>query len=100
MYDRILVALDGSETSHRALDHSIRLASDQHAKLRLLHVVDELGLNLGETVTPDAFWDAARRAGERIVGDAITQASNAGIDSETQLLELRSFGALYGTSPI
>jgi nucleotide-binding universal stress UspA family protein len=94
MYGRILAALDGSQTSEHALRHAITLASEQRAKLRLLHVVDELGVNLGETPTPDAFWVAARRGGDRVLNEARTRASLAGIDAETKLLEIRSFGAL------
>jgi nucleotide-binding universal stress UspA family protein len=94
MYDRILVALDGSETSEQALQHAIRLASEQRAKLRLLHVVDELGVNLGQTPTPDAFWIAARKAGDRILEQANARVATVGLEAETKLLEMRTFGAV------
>ncbi len=94
MYDRILAALDGSETSERALQHAIKLASEQHAKLRLLHVVDELGMNLGQTPTPDAFWIAARQAGDRILDAANARVLMVGLEAETKLLEMRTFGAV------
>lgn len=94
MYDRILVALDGSETSEHALRHAIRLAGEQRAKLRLLHVVDELGVNLGQTPTPDAFWIAARRAGDRILEQANARVAMAGLEAEPKLIEMRSFGAI------
>jgi nucleotide-binding universal stress UspA family protein len=94
MYDRILVALDGSDTSEQALQHAIRLASEQRAKLRLLHVVDELGVNLGQTPTPDAFWIAARKAGDRILEQANARVATVGLEAETKLLEMRTFGAV------
>ena len=40
MYKRILVAIDGSDTSDLALREAIGLAKDQNAMLRLVHVVD------------------------------------------------------------
>lgn len=40
MYNRILVAVDGSDTSDLALREAIELAKDQHSALRLVHVVD------------------------------------------------------------
>ena len=40
MYRRILVAIDGSDTSDLALREAIGLAKDQNAMLRLVHVVD------------------------------------------------------------
>ena len=40
MYKRILVAIDGSDTSDLALREAVGLAKDQNAMLRLVHVVD------------------------------------------------------------
>jgi nucleotide-binding universal stress UspA family protein len=53
MYKRILVAVDGSETSDAALSEAIALASDQKAELRLIHVVDiTAAYSLAETPFP------------------------------------------------
>ncbi len=41
MYERILLATDGSPPAMRALDEAVRLAREQHAKLRIVHVVDQ-----------------------------------------------------------
>ena len=41
MFRQILVPVDGSHTSARGLAVAIRLAKDQGAKLRLVHVVEE-----------------------------------------------------------
>src|SRR6266700_5662977 len=41
MYSRILVATDGSETSDLAIEQAARLAKDQHAQLRIVHVVEQ-----------------------------------------------------------
>lgn len=40
MYDHIVVAIDNSDTSQRALQEAIRLAKDQHTKLHLVHIID------------------------------------------------------------
>ena len=40
MYKRILVPIDGSDTSNLALKEAMALAKDQHSTLRLFHVVD------------------------------------------------------------
>src|SRR6267378_3977287 len=42
-YKRILVPVDGSPTSAKGLKEAIRLARERRGKLRLLHVVEELG---------------------------------------------------------
>ena len=41
MYKHILVAVDGSDTSNLALQEAMKLAKEQQAALRLIHVVDE-----------------------------------------------------------
>lgn len=41
MYKRILVPLDGSAAADRGLREAIRLARQQRATLRLLHVIDQ-----------------------------------------------------------
>ena len=46
MYKCILVAIDGSVTSDLALREALKLAKNQNAMLRLVHVVD---------VTPPAY---------------------------------------------
>ena len=51
VYRKILVPVDGSPTSTRGLTEAIRLAQDQGAALRLVHVLDELIVTPGaETV--------------------------------------------------
>ena len=42
MYQRILVPVDGSATSMLGLHEAIGLAADQHARLCILNVIDEL----------------------------------------------------------
>ena len=40
MYQRILVLVDGSDTSRKGLAEAVKLASVTGGQLRLLHVVD------------------------------------------------------------
>jgi nucleotide-binding universal stress UspA family protein len=99
MYKRILVAVDGSETSERALREGIALAKVHRARLRLVHVVDELTAK-GETPsTPADFWKAVRKAGERILESARARAAKAGIEAETKLAEIRTFGSVVRRVP-
>jgi nucleotide-binding universal stress UspA family protein len=55
MYNRILVATDGSDTSSRACTEAIKLASDQKARLRVLYVISYAYLSavLGGAYTGD-----------------------------------------------
>lgn len=99
MYRRILVALDGSGTSERALREAIRLAREQRARLRLVHVVDEFAAKARPAASLDEFWKAARAAGRRLLEDAAARATKAGIEPETKLLEIRSLGSLVRRVP-
>ena len=42
MYRRILVPVDGSNSSNRALKEAMRLAHGRQTKLRIVHVVDAI----------------------------------------------------------
>lgn len=44
MYRRILVPIDGSTASARAVEEGIRLARTMGGRVRLLHVIDELSV--------------------------------------------------------
>lgn len=70
MYKRILVPVDGSDTSALGLSESIRLCADQKAELRLMHVVNELiasrGLD-GAANYPGNIIELSRGAGENIL---------------------------------
>lgn len=88
MYTRILVGIDGSFTAVLALDEAIRLAKEQGAKLRIVHVVDE-----GLVVSPNvpsfnlAETEPAREEeGRSILETARERARKSGIEPETALL--------------
>jgi nucleotide-binding universal stress UspA family protein len=84
MYRRILVAVDGSDTSSKALVAALQLARDRDAQLLLLHCVDELlllaagGLGVG----------SAPERGSRVLEDAAAIAKAAGARVETRLADM------------
>jgi nucleotide-binding universal stress UspA family protein len=90
MYNRILVAVDGSDTSNLALGEAIRLAEEQGAALRLVHVVDETPIYL----TADAmyaladFQTAIREAGKKVLTASAATARQGGVEAETKFIVL------------
>jgi nucleotide-binding universal stress UspA family protein len=88
MYQRILVPVDGSATSLRGLDEAIRLAKLTGAKLRLIHVVDELkyvtGFETFATYSGDLVPLMAQ-AGRQILEQGRERALRAGIKAESVL---------------
>jgi nucleotide-binding universal stress UspA family protein len=90
MYHRILVAVDGSSTSRRALQEGLKLAADEHAHLLLVHVLDESALYrypvpIGDALHP--VLEAWRQGGQNVLNEASGLARQAGAEVEAELLE-------------
>jgi nucleotide-binding universal stress UspA family protein len=89
MYKKILVPIDGSPASNLGFDEAIKLAQDQHAHLRILHVLNEwllitpdtAGVNIGD------IQDEMRRSGDALLNEADARARAAGVDATTALIE-------------
>jgi nucleotide-binding universal stress UspA family protein len=88
MYQRILVPIDGSPTSTRGLQEAIDVARLTHARLRLIHVADQLPF----AVSADAMaaWSGdllalLREAGEAILKQGRAQVEAADIPVDTVL---------------
>lgn len=93
MFKRILVAVDGSHTADQALQEAIKLAKELRAKLRIVHAVDIVNINLGaEFPNPSELSDAITKSGQEILRKAEAVARTAGIPVETRLIEIDTFG--------
>jgi nucleotide-binding universal stress UspA family protein len=93
MYQHILIAVDGSDVSNHALREAIALARNQHAALRIVHVVDEVTLNWeGEYADMSEILESFRKSGQRILENAQNIAREAGMEHEAKLLEIQTFG--------
>lgn len=91
MYQRILVPIDGSDTSERALQEAIKLAH-REARLRLVYVLEEIYLLDAEGYAYIDFTSlqaAMRNTGERTLALALEQVKQAGLSAETALLEAK-----------
>ena len=94
MYGRILVSIDESETSDLALKEALRLAKDQKAALRIVHVIDVSPAYL--TVdTPYPFVEyqkAMQEAGEKLLANRVTTARAAGVNVDAKLIKIEMYG--------
>lgn len=88
-YHQILVPVDGSPTSEKALDEAIRLAELSGASLRLVHVVDELSyvngfesaMNYVNEIIP-----VMREAGEKLLAHCKKKAEDKGVSADCVLV--------------
>jgi nucleotide-binding universal stress UspA family protein len=89
MYKRILVPTDGSETANAGLRESCKLAKEQGAQLRIVHVVDELLVVSPELYggVYDTISEQLREAGALVLARAQSLAREGGLTAETQLVE-------------
>ena len=93
MYQRILVAVDGSEISNLALQHAIELAKDQQALLQIVYAVDVLNLNFDTEFAAQAEIEKAWvEAGRDILSKAQNRVHAAGLKAEIKLLEIDQLG--------
>lgn len=89
MYQNILVPIDGSSTATRGLTEAIKLASALHARIRLLHIVNELVV-ISPEVSAAAFIqviDVLRAQGQKLLEEAEASVRQAGIPVTSELTE-------------
>ena len=90
MYKHILVPVDGSDTSNLALQEAMKLAKEQQAALRLVHVVDETPayMTMDTAYALADFQKAMREAGEKVLATCAATARQAGVEVDTKFVIL------------
>lgn len=90
MYQRILVPVDGSPTSNAGLAEAIKLAKLTGARVRVLHVVDELPFLMsadGFAGMPGDVFTLLKEAGQAVLEEARLTVHAAGIPVEATLFD-------------
>jgi nucleotide-binding universal stress UspA family protein len=95
MYKRIMVSIDGSNTSTRALREAIRIGKHQQAaQILLLHVIDTISnVPQSGSGSPPSYikelFTQARKYGQELLEQAQKEAEREGLQVETRLVELK-----------
>jgi nucleotide-binding universal stress UspA family protein len=88
MYEHILVALDGSESSKRALGEAIRMAKLAHGKVTAVYIVDSsTTFAYAGEFDPLALTRALRIDGERVLEEARKLMTGQGVAGAAQVVE-------------
>jgi len=90
MYKRILVPVDGSQTSTRALVAALQMARDAGGSIRLIHVIEELA----QVIAYDPYGaysgdlsKVMRENGQQTLTKALDIARSAGVSADQRLVE-------------
>lgn len=90
MYQHILVPVDGSPTSDRALQEALKLAKQQNAQLTLIHVLEDVWYVDNESYLNYAeLQQSVRINSERILAQAEKLVRQVGMTATVKLLEAR-----------
>lgn len=91
MFRKVLVAVDGSDFSKKAVDVAVGLCSRLGAELVALHVVQQPPYLFAAAGVPPAalkqFFEDARKEGGKYVEDAVKLAEKAGVKARGEVLE-------------
>jgi nucleotide-binding universal stress UspA family protein len=87
MFKRILVPVDGSETSTKALVTALQLARESGGRVRVVHSLDELAYVSGYDYGADIMRIAREQAG-KVLQDAMDVAKSSGVPTDSRLAEV------------
>jgi nucleotide-binding universal stress UspA family protein len=88
MYANIVVAVDGSEASKRALSEAIQLAKLARGKLTAVYVIDQSGaFTYAGACDPHLLTDAARQVGMTLLHGALNQMHELNVAGDTEIVE-------------
>ncbi|SDV49965.1 universal stress protein [Chitinasiproducens palmae] len=93
MYSKILVAVDGSSTSQRALDEALKLASGGQCAVRALYVIDSPAMLFGVGFyDPSSLKDAFTEEGNVVTRAAQQRFAEAGVAGDTLIVDAQEVG--------
>lgn len=92
MYRRILVAVDGSPTSNKAISAALEMAaySGEKSVLRLVHVLDQTAYLVGSDPFGGQYGaviNAMREAGQKILAEGLAMIQSGGFHADTVLVD-------------
>ena len=91
MYQRILVAVDGSDISMQAFNEAVNLSKSLKAKLRIVHVVDEYRVNyVGADINYVQLEASINKYGQNILDNMEALALQSKVVVDSQLVGIKA----------
>lgn len=93
MYKKILVAIDGSETSEHAFAAALQLASESGAQLQPLYVIDNpLMAYDASGYDPTILREAFAEEGRRLMADALARMKHENVAGMPRIVDVVPIG--------
>jgi nucleotide-binding universal stress UspA family protein len=88
MYTKILVPMDGSDSSHRALREAVNLAGLSKGSIRVIYIIDEPAVfGMSGYFDPTAVREAMQEEAAKVLKEARETLATSGVAGETQVIE-------------
>ncbi|MDA4123121.1 MAG: universal stress protein [Thaumarchaeota archaeon] len=88
MYERVLIAIDGSEQSSKAAEAAVDLAAKEGAALFVIMVVPSpVYAGRGQGAQAQAPEDVARVNAEKLVASVVSKAEDRGVKARGEIVE-------------
>ncbi|HRQ05004.1 MAG TPA: universal stress protein [Nitrosomonas halophila] len=88
MYQKILVPVDGSPTSNRAVQEAVKLAQLLGSQLELVHVYEDIVYLISKDyISYEELQRTVRSCGEKILAEAEMLVKEAGLEAETRIIQ-------------
>ena len=90
MFKRIVIPVDGSATSNKALTVALQMARDTGGSVRIVHVIEGTNYSSNAMQTEGfagGATDSIRIAAQKILDEALALAQPFGVDTDTKLFD-------------
>ena len=86
IFKKILVPIDGSDTSKKAIAMALQMAVEDKAQVRLIHSIDELSYLSAHEYSGELVR-YAREYGEKILQNGLSAIHAVGVKGDTKLID-------------
>jgi len=85
IYKKIILAVDGSEVSRKALKHAVELTKQNNGMLIAIHIIPSMNLMDIEAFKPGSLRKVLHQEGEKILSEVKELAKKEGVKVQTRI---------------
>ncbi len=85
LFNKIVLAVDGSEISRNAVKYAIELARQSNGTIIAIHVIPPIDVMDIETFNPEKILEGLKEEGKKILSEVDELAAKAGVKVQTSI---------------